>query len=207
MTIRTERVNKLLATSLSEHDVERLLTPLGIEVHDGTAIVPTWRPDVEREIDLVEEVARRIGLDTIERTVPSNPAKIGSLTTEQRERRAVGDVLIGAGYDEVYTLPLIAAADLARAGAPTDAVIEVANPLRAEESVLRPALLPGLLPRLRTTPRTAIPTSRSSSSATCSRRLPPARPFPSSSCTSPLRVRGGSCRRRTRPIVPSRPTT
>ena len=52
----------------------------------------------------------------IERTVPSNPEKIGSLTTEQRERRLVADVLIGAGYDEVYTLPLLAAADLARAG-------------------------------------------------------------------------------------------
>ena len=145
VTIRTERVNKLLATALADDDVQRLLSPLGIELEGGTAIVPTWRPDIEREIDLVEEVARRIGLDQIERTVPSNPAKIGSLTTEQRERRAVADVLIGAGYDEVYTLPLLAASDLARAGAPTDAVIEVANPLRAEESVLRPAVMPGLL--------------------------------------------------------------
>jgi phenylalanyl-tRNA synthetase beta chain len=145
VTIRTERVNTLLATSLSEHDVQRLLTPLGVEFEGATAIVPTWRPDIEREIDLVEEVARRIGLDQIQRTVPSNPEKVGSLTTQQKERRAVADVLIGAGYDEVYTLPLLSAADLARAGAPTESVIEVANPLRAEESVLRPAVMPGLL--------------------------------------------------------------
>jgi phenylalanyl-tRNA synthetase beta chain len=145
VTIRTERVNKLLATSLSSDNVRDLLTPLGIAIEDGTAIVPTWRPDIEREIDLVEEVARRVGLDQIARTVPSNPEKIGALTSVQRERRDVADVLVGAGYDEVYTLPLLAAVDLVRVGLTPDYVIEVANPLRAEESVLRPALLPGLL--------------------------------------------------------------
>jgi phenylalanyl-tRNA synthetase beta chain len=77
--------------------------------------------------------------------VPSNPEKIGGLSIGQRERRAVGDVLVGAGYDEVYTLPLVAPADLARAGVAVDTLIEVENPLRAEESVLRPALLPGVL--------------------------------------------------------------
>jgi len=54
-------------------------------------------------------------------------------------------VLVGAGYDEVFTLPLLAPADLAHAGLQPSAVIEVENPLRAEESILRPALLPGLL--------------------------------------------------------------
>ena len=78
--------------------------------------MPTWRPDVEREIDIVEEVARRIGLHRIARTVPSNPDKIGALTAVQHARRLVSDVLVGAGYDEVFTLPLLAPHDLARAG-------------------------------------------------------------------------------------------
>ena len=77
--------------------------------------------------------------------MPSNPEKIGALTPAQRERRAIADVLVGAGYDEAYTLPLLAPADLTRAGFATDAVIEVENPLRAEESLLRPGLLPGIL--------------------------------------------------------------
>jgi len=145
VTIRTDRVNRVLPADLADDDVEALLTPLGIEVKGGTATVPTWRPDIEREIDLVEEVARRIGLDRIARTVPASPAKIGGLSAEQRDRRALADVLVGAGFDEVYTLPLVAPADLARAGVAGDALIEVENPLRAEESVLRPALLPGLL--------------------------------------------------------------
>jgi phenylalanyl-tRNA synthetase beta chain len=143
--VRTARINQLLATSLTDDDVKSLLEPLGIELSGGSAVVPTWRPDVEREIDVVEEIARRVGLHEIRRTVPANPEKIGSLTALQRERRLVGDVLLGAGFDEVYTLPLLALADLAKAGVPTDQVIEVENPLRAEESVLRPSLMPGVL--------------------------------------------------------------
>ena len=145
IVVRTARVNQLLATALTDDDVQSLLQPLGIELADGTATVPTWRPDIEREIDVVEEVARRIGLHEIRRTVPSNPEKIGALTAVQRERRLVGDVLIGAGFDEAYTLPLLAVADLDKAGVPTGELIEVENPLRAEESVLRPSLLPGML--------------------------------------------------------------
>ncbi len=145
VTVRTDRVNQLLATSLTETDVGELLAPLGIDLADGTATVPTWRPDIEREIDIVEEVARHVGLQRIARTVPSNPEKIGALTAVQRERRRVGDVLVGAGYDEIFTLPLLAPTDLARVGVATDALIEVDNPLRAEESILRPALLPGVL--------------------------------------------------------------
>ncbi|MDP9332964.1 MAG: phenylalanine--tRNA ligase subunit beta [Actinomycetota bacterium] len=145
ITLRTERVNRLLGTALSGDEISAYLTPLGIEMHGNEASVPTFRPDLEREIDLVEEVARRVGLDRIARTVPSNPEKVGGLSPRQRDRRTIADVLIGAGFDEVYTLPLLAPADLSSAGLRPDGVIEVENPLRAEESILRPAILPGLL--------------------------------------------------------------
>jgi phenylalanyl-tRNA synthetase beta chain len=145
ITVRTERVNQFLGTRLSDEQVRDYLAPLGIDVEDGIATAPTFRPDLEREIDLVEEVARRIGLDQIARTVPSSPAKIGSLSPVQRDRRVATDVLIGAGHDEIYSLPLVAQADIERAGTPARGAIEVENPLRSEESLLRPALLPGVL--------------------------------------------------------------
>ena len=145
ITVRTERVNALLGTALSAAEIGEYLTPLGIEMHDTEATVPTFRPDLEREIDLVEEVARRVGLDNIARSVPSNPEKIGGLSARQRDLRTLTDVLVGAGYDEVFTLPLLAPVDLANVGRQPSEVIEVENPLRAEESILRPALLPGLL--------------------------------------------------------------
>ncbi len=145
ITVRRTRVNALLGTELSDGNIADYLTPLGITVREGTAIVPTWRPDLEREIDIVEEVARRIGLDNITRTIPASPAKVGGLTPAQRDRRTIADVLVGAGYDEVFSLPLLAPIDLARAGDTTQNVVEVENPLRADESTLRPAILPGLL--------------------------------------------------------------
>jgi phenylalanyl-tRNA synthetase beta chain len=149
ITVRTTRVNKLLGTELPADDIRNLLTSLGIQTRGSgsefVAIAPTFRPDLEREIDIVEEVARRVGLQHIPRSVPANPKKIGALTRAQRERRALADVLVGAGYDEAYTLPLLSPADLARAGFRAQHAIEVENPLRAEESLLRPALLPGLL--------------------------------------------------------------
>jgi phenylalanyl-tRNA synthetase beta chain len=145
ITVRRTRVNQLLGTDLSDGEIADYLSPLGITTREGVATAPTWRPDLEREIDIVEEVARRIGLDNITRTIPSSPAKVGGLTPDQRDRRTVADVLVGAGYDETFSLPLLAPLDLARAGETTTNVIEVENPLRADESILRPALLPGVL--------------------------------------------------------------
>jgi phenylalanyl-tRNA synthetase beta chain len=151
INVRTARVNALLGIELDAPTVVSLLEPLGIEcgapAADGsfTAVTPTWRPDLEREIDVVEEVGRRYGLNRIARTVPTNAGKVGRLTPRQRERRLVADVLVGAGYAEGMTLPLVSPADLRRAGRSPTAVIEVENPLRAEESVLRPSVLPGLL--------------------------------------------------------------
>ncbi len=152
VTVRTARVNAILGTELDTPTVRQLLAPLGIEVEPGpapdttVARCPTWRPDLEREIDLVEEVARRHGLDKIARTVASAPpGSVGRLTPRQRERRLVADVLVGAGYAEAVTMPLVAPADVVAVGTPPERAVRVANPLRAEESVLRVSLRPGLL--------------------------------------------------------------
>ena len=147
--VRTSKVNAVLGTELRDTDVLDALRPLGIDVSgagdDIAATAPTFRPDLEREIDIVEEVARRIGFAAIGRTVARPKDQVGGLTRGQRERRQVADALVGAGLSETVTIPLVSAADLERAGAPVDRLVEAANPLRAEESVLRTRLLPGLL--------------------------------------------------------------
>lgn len=161
--LRASRVNAVLGTDLDAEDVWDSLAPLGIELDDEVdddapgdssgdssdhvmvAIVPTFRPDLEREIDLVEEVARRIGFDRIGRTLPGTHGQVGMLTVRQQERRLVADTLVGLGLSEAITLSLVSPADLERAGAPLDRVVRATNPLRAEESVLRTAVLPGLL--------------------------------------------------------------
>ena len=148
IAVRTGRVNALLGTELTVTEISNTLEPLGIETgSDGDAQVatpPSWRPDLTREIDLVEEVARRIGFDRIGRTLPDT-GHIGALTEWQRQRRLVADALVGAGLCEAITVPLVAPGDLERAGAPLDRLVAAANPLRAEESVLRTRILPGLV--------------------------------------------------------------
>ena len=148
VVLRTTRVNAILGTELSPGDVSTYLQPIGFRCTptgdgDFRVDIPSWRPDCDREIDVIEEVARHHGYTRIARTLPAI-TQVGGLTPYQRDRRRVREVLVGAGLSEAWASSFLAHEDLARAGLPPDAV-EVENPLGAEESILRPSLLPGLL--------------------------------------------------------------
>jgi phenylalanyl-tRNA synthetase beta chain len=109
-----------------------------------TVTVPTYRPDLTRPVDLIEEVARIHGYDKFPATVPTGPA--GGLTPEQKRLRALHAALVGVGLHQAVTLPFVNVEDLARLGwTDTSHLLRVTNPLREEESTLRPTLLPGLL--------------------------------------------------------------
>jgi len=151
VVVRTTRVNAILGTTLTPDDVSGYLEPIGFAcepvgggVGDFTVTVPSWRPDSEREIDVIEEVGRHHGYERIPRTLPPTTAVGGGLSPYQRDRRRVRQVLVGTGLSEAWATSFLAPDDLARAGLPT-AAVEVENPLAVEESVLRTALLPGLL--------------------------------------------------------------
>ncbi|HET7488031.1 MAG TPA: phenylalanine--tRNA ligase subunit beta [Acidimicrobiales bacterium] len=146
--LRTHRVNHILGTELGDAEVRALLEPIGFRVEpagDGVQAVtpPSYRPDAGTEIDLVEEVARHHGYSNVRRTVPVSPY-VGHLTTYQRERRRLRDVLAGAGVSEAVSPPLLAPGDHERTGHAGE-LIEAVDPLAREESVLRATLLPSLL--------------------------------------------------------------
>jgi len=151
--VRVPRVEALLGVELGAERIKDALRPLEIEIEEPgvgggaefIAIAPTFRPDLEREIDIVEEVARRIGFNEIPRPLPHTTGVAGGLTLRQRDRRLIEDTLVGMGASEAMTVPLIAASDLERFGRSTDGTVEATNALRAEEPFLRPAVLPGLL--------------------------------------------------------------
>lgn len=159
ITVRTGRVGALLGVEITPDEVRDALSPLGIEITGTTrttdttdttggdfdAVAPSWRPDLEREIDLVEEVARRTGLDRIPPTLPHVTGSRGGLTARQRDRRLVADIFVGLGCCEAVSVPLIAPTDIARLGLASDGLVHAVNSLRADESVLRPSILPGLL--------------------------------------------------------------
>ncbi|HLK44275.1 MAG TPA: hypothetical protein VKV34_13105, partial [Thermoleophilia bacterium] len=147
--VRTERVNALLGTALTDQEIAGYLAPIGFEVAPAepgvqTVTVPSFRPDSSREADVIEEVARHYGYERIQKTLPTTPRHGAGLSDFQRERRLVREVLTGAGLTEAWTNSFLAPGDLERAGLPS-AAIEVENPMVREESFLRPSLLPGLL--------------------------------------------------------------
>ncbi len=152
VTVRVPRVNALLGTALSAAEVAGHLGPIGFEVTgaDGAGggdvlevVVPSFRPDTTTETDVIEEVARHHGYSEIAPRVPRSP-HTGGLTARQRERRTVREVMVGLGVSEAMPSPFLAPGDLDRAGL-AGAAITVANPLVAEESVIRTSLRPGLV--------------------------------------------------------------
>ena len=142
--LRPERVSHLLGVAIERPEVERLLTGVGFFVapKDGRLAVqvPGWRPDVTREVDLIEEVARLKGYDAFPDelrayrpgTVPDAP--------DERARARVREQLVRAGLLEARTLPL----------GPRDGpdAVPILNPMSAEEAYLRRRLLPGLVRRI-----------------------------------------------------------
>jgi phenylalanyl-tRNA synthetase beta chain len=153
VTVRTDRVNAILGTSLTDTDVAHLLAPIGFVARfvgpgEQHVTIQTWRPDSDREIDVIEEVARHYGYARIERTLPPGVRTGGGLTRYQRERRVTRDILAGSGLTEAWTTTFLGPGDLERAGLPSEAV-EVENPLDRSESLLRTSLLPGLLKAIR----------------------------------------------------------
>ncbi|HET6952329.1 MAG TPA: phenylalanine--tRNA ligase subunit beta [Acidimicrobiales bacterium] len=152
VTVRTERLNRLLGTDVDAEKMTDLLAPIGFVAEpagdDLLVSIPPWRYDSSTEIDVVEEVARMYGYANIGTRLTRAP-HAGGLTERQVERRRLRALLVGRGLSEALPLPFLAPGDLERCGLPGDG-IEIANPLVAEESVLRTSLLPGLVKALAT---------------------------------------------------------
>ncbi len=145
--VRPVRVNALLGTDLTADQMRAQLEPLGFGCTtvegDLDVVAPSWRPDTTVEVDVVEEVARHWGYRAIALR-PLTAPRIGGLTPRQVERRGVRRLMTGLGLTECLPLPFLAPGQLERCGLAA-AGIALVNPLVAEESVLRPSLLPGLV--------------------------------------------------------------
>jgi len=142
--LRPERVARLLGVGIERAEIERLLTSVGFFVapKDGRLAVqvPGWRPDVTREVDLIEEVARLKGYDAFpDELRPYRPGTVPDAVLEEAKAR-VREQLARAGLYEARTIPL----------GPADGpeAVAIQNPLSADEAHLRRRLLPGLARRV-----------------------------------------------------------
>jgi phenylalanyl-tRNA synthetase beta chain len=148
---RAERCKKLLGIEVPNTEIESILDSLGfgvkaIERGVWDVTVPYWRDgDVQREPDLIEEVGRIHGLDSIPATLPARAKAIGRLTPSQLLRRRLEDELRGRGLSEIvaYSFTRPEALEQLRIG--DVPALRLANPMSEDQSVMRPLLLPGLL--------------------------------------------------------------
>jgi len=145
---------RLLGVELGAERIEDLLTRLGCGVAGDDpwqVTVPTYRPDVTRGADLVEEIARLHGYDEFPSRLPKGVGE-GLPVWEQRRRR-VRRALVGAGCFEVLTFSFQGSEDVEALGLPADDPrrhpVRVRNPLNEEQAFLRTSLVPGLLASLR----------------------------------------------------------
>ena len=142
------RIARLLGMEVPDDAVMRILAALGFQVRmagDGwDAVIPTWRVDIHRQVDLIEEVGRHHGFEHLPSTFPGvEQAPPPSDPRIARDRR-VRTALLGMGFSEAITFAFVeaAAAEPYLGGQPA---LTIANPLSEKFAVMRPSLLPGLV--------------------------------------------------------------
>ncbi len=163
IALHRSEVKRILGIELSEQQIKGILSKLGFSVtpahsslaptlsqttgQDGapselSVTVPTWRLDVEREIDLLEELARIYGYNKFPNTLPSFAGAVVALPDEQKNAK-LRETMLALGYDEAISITFVSEQD-ARTFS-TAEPLPLANPLSEEAGHMRNSLLPGLL--------------------------------------------------------------
>ena len=152
ITLRYQRVLDICGAPIERDFVVRSLTRLGCTVEEAgenyLVTPPSFRPDLPREIDLIEEVLRLWGMGRVEATIPAAKNHIGGLTHEQQLTRKVGQILRACGLNETTTFGFAAPGELEKIHMSADGrgvPVVLMNPLVAEQTEMRRSLLPGLL--------------------------------------------------------------
>jgi phenylalanyl-tRNA synthetase beta chain len=156
--LRLDRICEMIGTPIAAKDVVRILKSIGMAVRKegkGKYLVtpPTFRVDIEREIDLIEEVVRLYGYDRVPTTLPAvsvtEMAVIPRLDLEERTRQ----LLIGSGYSEIINYSFTSPASVGYLCLPLDDerrnFVVIKNPLTEEQSVMRTTMAYGLLETLK----------------------------------------------------------
>ena len=147
VTLRSSEVRRNLGIDLAPKEIELILTRLGFGVtpanEDAYSVqIPTWRLDVEREIDLLEELARIYGYNKFPNTLPPFVGAVVELPDEPKNAK-VRETMLALGYNESISITFISAAEAKTFGRGES--LALANPLSEEAGYMRTSLLPGLL--------------------------------------------------------------
>jgi phenylalanyl-tRNA synthetase beta chain len=147
IALNLPEVARILGERLPTEEIVRILEHLGFELtperRDASEFrvqIPSWRLDVEREIDLIEEIARVHGYDKFRNTLPAYVGSVVELPDAAKDQK-LRVSLLGLGYDEALSFISKQDAEKFSAAVP----LELANPISDEASVMRTSLAPGML--------------------------------------------------------------
>ncbi|MCL2819141.1 MAG: phenylalanine--tRNA ligase subunit beta, partial [Actinomycetia bacterium] len=150
--LRHDLMTRVIGEDISLETARDYLEKLGCSVEGDaeklTVTIPTFRPDLEREIDLVEEVLRLWGMENVAATLPGGRERQGGLSRTQQLRNTLSKTLRSLGLNETMTLPFSDTDDLEKLAYLPDEEAELValhNPMSSEQAHLRPLLLTGLL--------------------------------------------------------------
>jgi phenylalanyl-tRNA synthetase beta chain len=160
ITLRHHKVNELLGIELRPEEIEFYLGQLGLKTagHKARPVganaapepvtfqIPTFRVDLKREVDLIEEVARLHGVDKIPSTPPRGAIGANAFDATHDVLAEARRILSGLGLNEAQGQTLVSGVECRVSSAET---VALANPLSSDMDVLRPSLLPGLIHSLR----------------------------------------------------------
>ncbi|MGB9204977.1 MAG: phenylalanine--tRNA ligase subunit beta [Terriglobales bacterium] len=140
-------VRRILGENLNTLEVSRILSRLGFTMLPGSedthlVHIPSWRLDIEREIDIIEELARLHGYDKFANTLPAYSAEVRELPDAHKDAR-LRSGLLALGYNEAISLTFISKDDARRFS--NAAELDLENPLSDEASVMRTSMVPGML--------------------------------------------------------------
>ncbi len=154
VSLRGSKLEGLLGETIDLSDAAKILERLGFGTDTADGAIEVEIPDsryfdVEREADLIEEVARIHGLDQLPITLPSHEEAVGGLSRDQSLKRMVEDCMRYMGFSEAICWSFISSDFTEKLRLPAEderrSVLQIENPLSEDQSVMRTTLLPGLL--------------------------------------------------------------
>ena len=154
LKFRVPRFCAMMGAEIPREEVVDILSRLGCEVSDAddadvlSVTAPTFRPDLEREIDLYEEVVRLWGMDRIPATLPGGRGRYGTRSQLEHVSDIIHRTMCASGLNETMTYSFAEPGDLDRLRMSHEGLgrpVELINPLNADQSVMRQSIVPGLM--------------------------------------------------------------
>lgn len=150
----SDRINKLLGTSLSEKEIINILALVEVEADGKVAKIPTFRPDLETEADIAEEVARFYGYNNIEATLSTGTPTVGKKTYKQIIIDKITNTMISCGLSQALTYSFESPKVFDRLNIEKNSIlrntVNISNPLGEDFSIMRTSTLNGMLTSIST---------------------------------------------------------